>query len=518
MAQPGKSLVIKAPQPTSAQRARVASLRPAPRPAPRPIPSNGPATPWTTQTPSRQAQPPIRVNDQGFVANPAANQLVRGVKPAATGDSGFAPKKAPKVVVKIHPNGHIEIQHTASAAPASAPAAPASSAVPASPTKKASARVPAALPIAPAPVQTLQQQAQQLLAPAIAAATDPINARIAAQQAAITGSTQELAELMGKYGPASKAIYGGAQQGQAAVDSATGATLAGQGQSGQDALAAKLAAIDADPATAARLNATAAGNVTGTSGALAAHGSSALSDLISRDASAQDMGAKLPGVAGELGLQATRTAQKQGTTDLANAMSTIEAQYPNVVNQIQTNKTQQKQLNFEHGVALLQAGGKVTPQIKALLGGALPTGTTTVAAKTAARTAATATTKAAATANKVNLPLSKEYKILVNADGDPVLKNGKLVALPGSTTDGLSVKDFKKYKSEAKAGAILAHNGGQDAKGNTLPPISWLQYRQHGLAAGIPEEILIATGKTVYSPREIKLGLIPGQGSDKRGG
>lgn len=443
---------------------------------------------------SRSGPAPVKTNARGFVASP-----IGGLK----GGAVASPKVAP-VKVTVHPNGKIVVHSTPAAAPASpvsaaASAAPAQTATPvkAKPvvTRQATATTPAA------PVQTVEQQAHALLDPVVQSSTDAINTRIAAQQAAINSSAQTLADLMGKYAPASKAAYGGAEVGQAAVDSALGGTLSGQGQAGQDALAAQLAKINADPGTTARLEGTAAANTTGATGALAARGSSSLSNLIAQNTSAQDYGSKLPGVAGMYGLQSTKAAQTQGTTDIANATAALEAKYPDLVNQIKTTNNQQKQLAFENKLA----GYKNT---------VAQTNATTAQTK-ASNAAAAATAKQTRAAGKVDLPLSKTYGILVNANAEPILRGGKTVPVPGSTTGGLSVKDFTKYQSLAKAGAITAHNGGTDAKGNVLPPISWLQYRQHGLSAGIPEAILIAVGKTVYSPREIKLGLIPGQGSDR---
>lgn len=363
-----------------------------------------------------------------FAANPAAGRgAFAGTKPAMTG-------KAKPVRVIVHPSGKIEIHHTA--APASVPVASAASSsapVRAAPTpvvrpKPVPARTPVAAAITPAaPVQTVEQQARALLNPAEKSATDAINQRIAAQQAAIGSSTQTLADLMGKYAPASRAAYAGAQQGQAAVDAATGQTLAGQGQQGEAELAAKLAQISADPGTVARLTGTAAANTTGATGALAARGSASLSDLIARGASAQDYGAKLPGVAGMYGLQSTKAAQAQGTTDTANAIAQMEAKYPDLVQTIKAGNDRTAQLAFENRLAGFKA--------------------TTAATKTSASAAA-----AAAKVSRPNSALSKLYGHVVDSNGNTILKNGKPQPISGgaSSTKPLSPTILKQAGQDAE--------------------------------------------------------------------
>lgn len=349
----------------------------------------------------------------------------------------MAVTKPPKVKVVIHPDGKIELHH---AAPTShfqtykgdVPGAVQSRvqnkqtgvtsdrySIPggkqqiafaagkgfyARPTAAApvSVRTPVVAPPAPIP-QTIQQQAQSILDPVSKSITDAINARVQAQQSAITGYSKDLAGLMGQYAPASKAIYGDAQQGQAAVDAATGGVLQGQGQAGQDALGAELAKISADPGTAARLNATAAANTTGATGALAARGSASLSDLISRGASAQDYGAKQPGIAGLYGLQATKAAQSQGTNDTASAVGQIEQKLPDVIQQLKgnqqaaaTNRQQQAANETSRAVAATQLLGKAPPWAAKILG--IKPGSSTQQAVSAAQAS---TDRQAAAAAKV---------------------------------------------------------------------------------------------------------------------
>lgn len=506
---PPQSVVLKTPKPTPAQKQRVATLK---QTTQRGAPGVGGASMdnlygFYNHGPVTLAPKPPKTGAHGLVTSPVNDPLA--------GKPTKAPKPTRPVKVVVHPDGKIEVhQHAPTVVPTAHPSAPSggSSAAPVAPAH------PGAHPAAPnprptrapvtvgggAPQLSLEQQAQNELDPVKAAILDAINQRVGAQQGAIAGYTKELADLMGSYAPAEKAIYGGAQAAQGAVDSATGATLRGQGGAANDALAAKLAAIDADPGTAARVNGTAASNLQGAGGSLAAGGATSLSDLISRGASAQDYGAKQKGVAGLYGLQATKTAQSQATTDTANAVATLEQQVPGLIQNLKTNMTQQQQIRFEHGAALLQAnGGVVTPTIKALLGGALPVGATpkakvdqenaTTKANTAAVNAAYKQAQLGISEAKLKLAIAKEQKSAKT----------KGVHL------GLSSKDWQNYNSLALSGARSAHQGTPDG---THPPISWQQFLTIGLGEKIPIAILIAQGKKVYSQAEIEQGLIPGKG------
>lgn len=296
--------------------------------------------------------------------------------------------KAP-VKVTVHPDGKVEVHHNPPTTPAStAPARPKTAPKPAAKPVKAAPK-----PVAKAP-QTVEAQAQGLLDPVKKAILDAINTRTAAEQGAITNYSKDLAGLMGSYAPASRASYGNAEVGQAAVDAATQSTLSGQGQAGANELAAKLAQINADPGTAARLNDQAGANVTGAVGALAGRGSSSLSDLISRSASAQDYGAKLPGVAGLYGLQATKSAQSKATSDTATAVSQLEQQFPGLVTSLKQNQQQQSANETTRALAAVQALGAAPPWAAKILG--VPPGTTSAQIQ-AAQTRATATTTAAQT-------------------------------------------------------------------------------------------------------------------------
>lgn len=542
---PVKSIVLKGPRPTSAQAAAMAQAQQPTLPDPRIMDSrrtvNAQGVTVGVGNPKR-----IAVNDRGFVTSPsqAVSALTRGIKPAKNVDPGFQAKPTPKphVKVTVHPNGKIEVTHAPAPKP-TAQVAPQQNAPAATPTVKPKAKVaPARVPAAQAaaPQQTIEQQAQTILDPVKASILNAINQRVTDQQTAITNYSKDLAGLMGQYAPASKASYGNAETGQAAIDAALASTLQGAGASGQADLAAKLAQINADPGTAARINGQAAQDTSGAVGAGAARGSASLSSLLAQGANAQDYGAKLPGVAGLYGLQATKSAQSQGTTDTANAVATLEQQLPNIVQQLKTNKTQGAQVNFERGVALLQANGNVvTPEIRKLLGGALPNGPTpkAVAASAAAAPKVDSTLSKAygvqtdqqgraivgkdgkpipyptggTSAPKVDLALSKAYGILVDNTATPILKNGKPVELPSTAkaTDkyhGLSASKYQTEQAKAAGLARIAHEPTTDGH----PGVSWQTYLTGALKQGVPWWVAIQEGKRVYSVAEIKLGLIPG--------
>jgi hypothetical protein len=378
---------------------------------------------------------------------------------------------------------------------------------------------------------------------------DAINQRLTSQQGAITNYSKDLAQMMGQYGPAAEAAYGNAQTGQAAVDAALAQTLSGAGNAGQAELAGKLAKIDADPGTAARINGAAAGATQGAASAAAGRGAASLSDLISRGAAAGDYGAKLPGVAGLYGLQATKSAQAQGTTDTANAVSQVEQQLPTIVNQIRTNRQQQSANETTRALAATQALGKAPAWAAKILG--VAPGTPSAAVRTATARATAAAGKVDATlskaygvqtnsqgeaitgkdgkpipyptgvkdpaAPKVDLVLSDRYGILVDAPAQPILRNGKPVLLPkkqgsGAARKTLSAGEKSRQTALALGAARTYHQPWADSSGATNPPLTWQQFLTHGLSAGIDVNILIGQGKRIYTQAEIKQGLIPGQG------
>lgn len=549
---PVQSVVIKrpvAPRPVvrdSLTGLPVNQARPQPRPAG--YPGGGDFSATLGGLPLRGTVPPVKTGAHGLVTSP-----VPALQPPAKAAPKVKPQ-APKVRVIVHPSGKIEVHQAAPAAPA-APAPNSPSAITTKivggrsgkyqtdsqgrtdttlnrrPGVAPAGRGPATAAAPTTAPLTVEQQAQNLLDPVKQSILDAINGRVAAQQAAITNYAKDLASMMGQYSPDAKADFGNAETGQAAIDAALAQTLSGAGTSGQADLAGKLAQIDADPGTVARITGQAGQNTQGAVGAAAARGASALSQLVGEGANAQDYGDKLPGLAGLYGLQATKSAQSQGTTDAANAVAQIEQQLPSVVQTLKTDTNQNKQLRFEHGVALLQAnGGVVTPTIKALLGGALPVGATRPAAAPKADSTlskafgflvdaggnpilrggkeVTLPKSSTTTAKKANAALSKSLGYVVDSSGEPILQGGKKVMLPAQPpkVSATATRD----KAKALGLARIGHTSTTDGKGVTHPAVSWQQYLSTGLSQGIPASVLIAEGKKVYSQREIKLGLIPG--------
>lgn len=121
---------------------------------------------------------------------------------------------------------------------------------------------------------------------------------------------------------------------------------------------------------------------------------------------------------------------------------------------------------------------------------------------------------------KASASLSKAIGYLVDAAGNPILKDGNRVTLPKAATAkkgplGLSAKDYQKYTSLALGGARYYHQPwiGKDPKDPsktvTNKALTWQQFLTHGEAEGIPISILIAQGRKVYSAEERKLDLRP---------
>src|SRR5581483_9686912 len=171
-----------------------------------------------------------------------------------------------------------------------------------------------AAPAPPTDTQLAQQQVSAAFDPVLKQTTAAYSQRGADQARAISGATDSLAALMAKYAPAARAAYTGAAAGQSAIDAELAATRQGQGAQAQAELAAKLAAIHADLAGEAQ--------------ATAGRGAANLSMLLGEGAHAADYGAKLPAIAGAVGLQAASQAQGQVTSDLHAALSELEAKRP----------------------------------------------------------------------------------------------------------------------------------------------------------------------------------------------
>jgi hypothetical protein len=447
-----------------------------------PIPSNNIFEPATTQ--------PITA-EQG---------LPSYVKPG--------PAKAKKQVphVTIHQDGKIEVHRATPTAPArpaglnlpaNVPGGPKAPDVdPAGVVARARPRV-----VTQAAPSTVEQQAQRLLDPAQKSILDAINARIQSQQDAINQYTRSYTDTVGKYAGDSRQSYGGAQAAQAAVDAAMAATREGQGAAGQAELASKLQQINSDPGTAARISGQFGADTRGAATAAAGRGASSLSNLIGQSAAAQEYGNKQPGLAGLYGLQATKQAQAQGTTDTASAVAQLAQQYPGLVQSLKQNQQQTRALDMNQAIAASQLLGSVPPWAAKTLG--TQPGQPTLAATTASSNASTTQANA-----------DRNYQLRVQSLGlsEARLKRQLLKDMKDEQTQGklrgLDAKTYAKTKAQALGGARTYHSTWTDDNGEH-PPLSWQQYLTHGLGANIPMWVLIEEGKKVYSQDEIRKGLIP---------
>lgn len=381
---------------------------------------------------------------------------------------------------------------------------------------------------------------EQVAAQQVRAAFDPIlnnltsqyNARGDAQARAITGSTDELARLMGGYGPTAASAYDRAASNEAAINSVLAATRQGQGADASAALAGKLGGIDSG--TTARVNGGLTGDLAGESLAAATRGTNNLAMLLGQGASAADFGAKLPGIAGGIGLNANRTAQGQITNELSSQLAALAAKEPQAVQDalgaIQTNRNQKSQLTFEHAVALLNAGAISAKQFSKMTGieattplKAQPKPVTPKIVHTADGTVLAVNPNTGQTVATISGPkppgTPKQMKptTFQGTDGrtyvyNPATGAAKPIAgqsapkppkKPGDSTTG------QRWQAKALAGARAAHAGTTDGKGTYHPPISWQQFLTEGLSEGIPARYLIAQGRRVYSQAEIHQGLIP---------
>lgn len=479
----------------------------------------------------------IPVDTRGLVRTP-----IHGLDLGKAAPLPDAPVHKPKAKIVIHPDGRIEVHSghsTKTATPTSyAPTHQADAPAPGgivhstvgpdgtirdygiNPNPKAKVKPKALVrsaTTAGSPMSDFdlaQSRSSQLLDPVIKQITDAINARTNAQQSAVTGYTGELARLYGLYAGESGKAFDQGIASTATVNDALANRLAGVTSSTGTDLAAKLASISADPATAARISGDVAAAGKGAGNAGFALGSADLSSLIGQKTNAGDYGAKLPGLAGLYGLQATKQAQGQGSTDLASALTQLEGNAPSLatslLSQIQTNRNQQQQLDFEKS----QFGVKTK------------------------QTNAAATVKS----NTADASLSKALGFLVNAQGDPVLKGGKIVEMPQSTSARKANASLSKslgYVVDAQGEPIL--RGGKKIivpKSSTVkaatpatrakalglarvghapgpsgePPVTWQKYLDTGLSKGIPAGVLIEEGRKVYTQAEIHQGLIPGSG------
>lgn len=200
------------------------------------------------------------------------------------------------------------------------------------------AKTGAAAGTAPTDLQTATQQVQTAYVdPLLTAIRNAEAARSAQGQQAITGYTTAEQALLGNEPSIASAAYGGAMQGQNAIDAAIASTLQGSGTANADALAGKLASIAADPGTAARINGQAASDVTGNVGAQYASHSATLSALNQEGQAAQNYLRAQPGIAGLAGLQASQGLQGQINQDLQTQLGTVQQNVPQMIQDAVSN-------------------------------------------------------------------------------------------------------------------------------------------------------------------------------------
>lgn len=78
-------------------------------------------------------------------------------------------------------------------------------------------------------------------------------------------------------------------------------------------------------------------------------------------------------------------------------------------------------------------------------------------------------------------------------------------------THGLTPQAYQRYAAKALGAARNYHRTWTDSKGNTNPPLTWQQFMTAAQAQGIPTWVIIEQGRKIYTPAEIKQGLVPGQ-------
>lgn len=241
--------------------------------------------------------------------------------------------------------------------------------LPAAPVKHTPVRSPASstAPVS-APQTTDLQQAQQtvsaLLDPVIQQIRAAEEARATSGQQAISGYTSAQQKLLGTYSPLAAAEYGGAEQGQNAIDQALAQRLQGQGSDLSAGLGQKLQAISADPQTAARILGTAGSTAIGAANTGYALGSASMGALNQQGAAAQDYARAQPGIAGLAGIQSSKALQGQVNTDLHTQLSAIEAKAPGLIQTVLGQISGAHAAERKLQVASLIAAGKTDQALK----------------------------------------------------------------------------------------------------------------------------------------------------------
>lgn len=394
---PVPSIVLKTKKPTAQQQARIDALKP---PVYRVGPPARPSVPgvWPSAQPQPvpgaskkyQPVPPSRPSVPGVwaVLPPPSKANARGFEPSPVPTAGVLASglmgagKAKQPTKKTSP---LPVAATRQAAPsvrAPVPQVVGPSVPPVSPGGSPGGIVhsihkpdgtiidqglnpnhkPKAKPSV-APAQTDQQWAQALadtlLGPVQKSTTDALNQAANARQGSVTAATAELAKLFGQYGPTAAGGYDQNIAGDAAVSQSLADRLNNQGAAGSSDIAAKLAAISADPALAARVSGEVSQYGTGAANAGFAIGAADLNRLLSEKAHAKDYGAKLPGIAGQYGLQATQQLQGDTQRQISDAITQLQQKRPDLVMGLLNQRNQQHQQDLLNRLAAKQYGLKV---------------------------------------------------------------------------------------------------------------------------------------------------------------
>lgn len=374
---------------------------------------------------------------------------------------------------------------------------------PASPVPAAPAAVPS-VPLASTPSRTTPVVRQPTVNPAAGAAplsdydwaqaladkllgdagtnfTDTINKTSAERQTALNGMTELLGKLFGGYNTSGydQAVTAGANVNEALAD-----RLAGRGAAASTDLASRLTGVD--QATIDRVTGDTSQFGTGAANAGAAIGTAGLNALIGDRAAANDYKAKLPGMAGLFGLQATKDLQASTAQRIAEALAGLAAKRPDFVTglagQRQSNRNQTRQLDFEEQ----QFGVKQ---------------------KTDAAAA-----EAAAAKDDRNYQLQVRRLGISEAKLQAQLLKDLKEEREKGALRGLTAEKYQEKATTALGLARAAHTPYTDENGEVHPPVSWQQYLNGALAKGVPMWVAIEQGKRVYSQAEIRQGLIPGTG------
>jgi len=426
--------------------------------------------------------------------------------------------------VKLAPNQHLAF--AAGKGYSAAPGAPSAPAAPPPADPYAAIIAGAAKPSTGAQIT---KAAQGEISPLLAAVTKTIGGQTAAATNAIGGFTGDAAAKLAAidFG----APYAGAEQGQAAVDAALRAELAGAGSTGADQLAQRLAVIN-DPsvgAAAGALTANGAANAT----TQVAQGSASLGELLANAAAAKDYGLKQPGITRLAGLNAIAAAGQQGQAQIAAQAHALEAQLPSIIQNLQAQSDQraqyltaahENQLARNDKIAYDQSVGQATAADHAATlneraGATTQTNQThlQIAQMNAQGKASAAQATQARSDRAYRLQFSKTFGYdpvtgntlpgyTRNADGT-VRKAG--TNANGAKTPQLSASQVQKYKGTAATIADNAQAGFTDPKSVVHPAISAADALKEMRQEGIPDAIAIPAINRAYGTKFNPKGKLP---------